>query len=312
MHSYLKSIGFSDLSGRDVRRLLRQVIKSPDSKKLFSQSGGIMHAEYRKMFSDCFGIAVCGEYTEEEGFEYDYYYPFLIPYHVSSVGRIDVEKHLSSYAMSGYCDDYKVGVTLIFYLQNRIDYIRDFGTAWGTSGHHGKQKGYGASLQAGQETSGGMSQVSLSALAGEGMVLLPLKKDNAQARRSIRLNNRRNRLIAQALDGNEEAIEKLAASDMELDTQVMERIAEEDVYTIVDTYFMPYGVECELYSVMGEIADVKNAINSLTNEEIYIINIVCNDLNIEVAINSRDILGEPECGRRFKGTIWLQGVVEPV
>jgi hypothetical protein len=32
-----------------------------------------------------------------------------------------------------------------------------------------------------------------------------------------------------------------------------------------------------------------------------------NDLVYDVCINEKDLLGEPEIGRRFKGTIWMQG-----
>ena len=35
-----------------------------------------------------------------------------------------------------------------------------------------------------------------------------------------------------------------------------------------------------------------------------------NDLTFDVCINRKDLLGEPEVGRRFKGTVWMQGSVE--
>ena len=36
---------------------------------------------------------------------------------------------------------------------------------------------------------------------------------------------------------------------------ISKRVMDEDIYSIVDTYFMPYGMECDLYSVMGEILE---------------------------------------------------------
>jgi hypothetical protein len=47
--------------------------------------------------------------------------------------------------------------------------------------------------------------------------------------------------------------------------------------------------------------------NEETYELIYIMELRCNDINMSLAINSKDLYGEPEVGRRFKGTIWLQG-----
>ena len=37
--------------------------------------------------------------------------------------------------------------------------------------------------------------------------------------------------------------------------------------------------------------------------------IECNDLLMDVCINKEDLYGEPEVGRRFKGVIWLQGMI---
>ncbi len=47
--------------------------------------------------------------------------------------------------------------------------------------------------------------------------------------------------------------------------------------------------------------------NKYTKETIYQLRLECNDMNLDVCINKEDLLGEPEVGRRFKGTIWLQG-----
>ena len=54
-------------------------------------------------------------------------------------------------------------------------------------------------------------------------------------------------------------------------------------------------------------ADVEKTVNKYTKETIYQLRLECNDMNLDVCINKEDLLGEPEVGRRFKGTIWLQG-----
>ena len=46
---------------------------------------------------------------------------------------------------------------------------------------------------------------------------------------------------------------------------------------------------------------------TFTKEEIYQLHLECNDLLFSVCINSKDLLGEPAVGRRFKGQIWMQG-----
>ena len=44
-----------------------------------------------------------------------------------------------------------------------------------------------------------------------------------------------------------------------------QRIVTDDVLTIVDSYFMPYGIECDQYNVLGEILDIKMCIRDRTS-----------------------------------------------
>ena len=87
-------------------------------------------------------------------------------------------------------------------------------------------------------------------------------------------------------------------------------MAHEDIYSISATCFMPCGVECDQYSVIGNITDMELAKNRLTGEEVYRLKLDCNDLTFTVAINKQDLLGEPQIGRRFKGQVWMQGTVQ--
>jgi len=68
-------------------------------------------------------------------------------------------------------------------------------------------------------------------------------------------------------------------------------------------------VECDHYSVLGEIKDCRKVRNSMTKEECYIMTISANDLVFDVCINKEDLYGEPAVGRRFKGVIWMQGYI---
>lgn len=86
-------------------------------------------------------------------------------------------------------------------------------------------------------------------------------------------------------------------------------MAREDIYSIVDTCFMPSGIECDQYSVIGNILSVDRRINRITGEEIFLLGLECNDLLFTAAINAADLLGEPVPGRRFKGQVWIQGNV---
>ena len=115
--------------------------------------------------------------------------------------------------------------------------------------------------------------------------------------------------MAQAREGSEEAIESLTLEDMDTYSMLSKRIVREDVFSIVHSSFMPYGIESDQYSVLGEIIELEEIRNSLTNEKIYSIKVECNDIIFHVAINEKDLLGEPAVGRRFKGSVWMQGTV---
>ena len=70
-------------------------------------------------------------------------------------------------------------------------------------------------------------------------------------RRSLR--HRHYQLMNAAKNGDQDAIESLTIEDMDLYSMVSRRIYREDVFSIVDTFFMPYGMECDQYQIMGNI-----------------------------------------------------------
>ena len=119
----------------------------------------------------------------------------------------------------------------------------------------------------------------------------------------------RNDLIVAARNGDEEAIESLTIEDLDIYSQISRRITREDLYSIVDTTFMPYGVECDQYSVIGEILELKASDNPYTSETVYTMVLDCNDVIIKMAVNRTDLMGAPEVGRRFKGNLWISAHV---
>ena len=287
MHSYLKAIGFSDVdSKKELNKILDMVISNYDEKMVVEHGGTHLFAEMSKSFGyDC-GITVCGEYDENNEFQMEYYYPYFHGTDVSTKEGVIIEKHAGKESFAGACDDVRIGVTLIFYLLNAGEYLNE------------KEKGFFP----GQDIT-----VTLSGLAMEGKILLPVKKDRQQAEEDKKTMTNRNHLIAAARNGDEEAMESLTMEDIDTYTMISRRIQQEDVFTIVYSDFMPYGVECDQYNVMGDIVDFVESTNVITKEKMYQISLNCNDIKFDVCINQEDLMGEPEIGRRFKAIIWLQG-----
>ena len=139
--------------------------------------------------------------------------------------------------------------------------------------------------------------------------MLPIKKDAGEREKIKKAVNDRGKRIVAAKQGDETAIEKLTLEDMDTYNTISKRIQTEDVFTLVDSFFMPYGVECDQYSILGEIEEISYEKNYLTEENLYVMTVSCNSMPITVCINEKDLLGEPKVGRRFKGDIWLQGII---
>jgi len=289
LHKYLRAIGFSTLTEKTrLKDVLTDTIMNSDERNYTTNEEKIMLGEFCKDFADGVGIAVCGEFDEEDKFIYEFYFPYLRGTGITATEDVSVERHLEKESYAGVCDSTKVGVCLIFYLRNRIPYIKALTT------DQLPMKG---------------TTVTLSALSLGGTVLIPLQKDEEQQDLLRKRSNTRTRLLEEARKGSEKAMETLALEDMDTYTSISNRIQKEDVLSIVDTYFMPYGVESDVYSILGEITDVKLVTNHVTGEKVYILGICCNELTFDVCINIIDLLGEPQIGRRFKGSIWLQGYI---
>lgn len=152
--------------------------------------------------------------------------------------------------------------------------------------------------------------VIAAGLAREGKILLPVKQDiRAEKIMNADLSHR-SKLLSEAKKGNQEAIESLTLDDIDMYSAVSKRAQREDIYSIVNTSFIPYGSESDNYTVLGTIDDMRTEKNCQTGEEIYILQLSCNQMDFEVCINQKDLLGEPQIGRRFRGIIWMQGYVD--
>jgi hemerythrin-like domain-containing protein len=188
-------------------------------------------------------------------------------------------------------DENRVGITLIFYIQNFLD----FREKMLDKEHHSR-----------------IGSVCFSGMSIGGKVLLPIKKSQKQIQKAKVSAKERSSLIEAAKNGDEDAMETLTIEDIDLYSQISRRAMKEDLYSIIDSCFMPCGVECDQYSIIGEIKEVEKIRNIYTKEEIYRMKIESHDLEFMVCINSRDLLGEPQPGRRFKGQIWMQGTLNLV
>ena len=287
MHKYLQTVGFGNLkSKKDLKEILTDVVMTSSDRSFAQVDDDTRVAIMSKNISPSLGISVCGEFDEEGHFVFDYYFPYLRSFVKSVQEEISVERHSSQISFAGVCEEVNFGVILIFYLQNFTGY-----------------------LEAKKEGTLKNSYVSLTGLSTNGRILFPLEKNSRERRNQKIYSEKRKTLMHDARKGVESAIESLSIQDMGIYNTICKKILESDIYSLVDTTFIPCGVESDHYAILGEILHVKEETNMYSNEKIYIMTLNCNDILMDVAINSEDLMGVPAPGRRFKGDIWLQGSV---
>ncbi|BCJ96943.1 hypothetical protein acsn021_45120 [Anaerocolumna cellulosilytica] len=290
MHSFLRAIGFSEITDRlELDRLINLITEEPTEKKTYNESNNKTFAEISKLFSKQMGITVRGEYDGDGKFYMEHYFPYFKSNYMSTKEEVSIIKRVDTDAYTGMCDDVRLGVSLIFYLQNVVDYLME--------GKDNKQPDR-------------LFSIYLSALSVSGKILLPMEHDEKLAKNNSADVLYRRQLIAEAKKGNQEAIDSLTIDDIDMYAMISRRAKFEDIYTIVETSFTPYGSESDNYSILGIITDMDTLTNEVTGEELYVLTISCNDVIFQVLINKKDLYGEPVVGRRFKGNIWLQGNID--
>ena len=289
MHSFLRAVGFGSIKSRsDEEKLISLVIDNATEKQVVRISEDRSIVELVMEVSEDTGVVVRGETDARGIFHVAHYFPFHRGDSITAEEPLFVNKRVDTDAYTGMCDDYRLGVSLIFYIQNVVDLLNN----------PMKKK------------ERRRCPVYLAALASEGKILLPMEKTRKEAEKVKTDLKNRSALIAEAKQGNQEAMQNLTFDDIDQYAVVSRRIRKEDIYSIVETSFIPYGSESDNYSILGYINSVERHKNSYTKEEFYIINVECNEMNYDVCIHVDDLLGEPAVGRRFRGNIWMQGKVE--
>ncbi len=289
IHSFFRSIGFSDLTeNSELYKIVDDVIRHPDEQYVDKDSYDNDFACFSKYVGSEMGISVCGSFTSDDRFRIEYYFPFFRGSHVSTQEPVEIERQAANEAFFGICDELKMGIPLIFFINNVGDVFRDnrFG---------------------GQQVAPG--NTVLSGLGYQGKILFPIAHSEEAAAIRQKSSEKRMNLMQQARDGDRTAMENLTLNEMDLYASISRRVAKEDILSIVESSIIPYGVESDQYTVIGEIEEAYVVRNQISSQRVWVLTLCCNDLEFDICINEDDLLGEPAVGRRFKGRIWMQGFV---
>lgn len=287
MHQYLEAIGFADIkTKKEERAFLGEAEKNPTDFEIISWEDEEDFYELAKEYGPGIGIKMYGEKDDRGEFDREFYFPYFKGSGVTTHVDVMVEQKLDQEAYLGVCEDARVGVNIVFHVQNGIEYMN--------------------AHELGNLPKSSVT-VTLSGLANSGKVLLPVVK-NAVARQTQK-EDARNRMMLQsaARKVSHEAIESLTLDDIDTYAKVSRRIVKEDVFSIVETYFMPDGLDGTCYSILGVIQDMRIVVNEKSQKSLYVLTLDVNDMILDICVPVDKVMGEPEIGRRFKADIWLQG-----
>ena len=288
MHRFLRAVGFSMYQKRkEIESLIHDLTDQAENITKLRVEKDAELFRIRAEVAPDMGLAICGVVEEAGSLRTDYYYPYLVSRDISSTADCSIQRHTEKETYAGLLDEYKVGISLIFYIDNAMEY---------------QEKKIRKEFK-------DVSSACLTGLAVSGKILLPVQKTAKQIEKAKVASKNRSSLLEAAKNGDEDAMETLTIEDIDLYSQISRRIMKEDIYSIIDSCFMPCGIECDQYSVIGEILNVDCKTNRITGEEVYDLKLDCNDMIFHVGIRKEDLKGEPTVGRRFKGQIWMQGTV---
>lgn len=326
MHKYLRAVGFSEYEKKsEVDEFFKNNLKESNLISTYLTTDMRMCGQYNVPVCQGAGISVIGEQEKNQLALIDFYYPYLKGYDYTLIQECTIERHSDKESYAGIIDDYRMGIALIFYLTNA--------------------NVYNSLLKTHQLGDIKIDKIFLSALSISGRIILPVEKKNTEVDDSYVNKNKLNvgfiddisaeieddydddddddeigDIKSQLMDDIDDFSDGLGKKSISIGIGIKlpkdpvgdqeMRLKDEDLYSIVETSLVPYGIECDKYQIVAEILSVNKKVNEFTNEILIEMRVDTMGLQFNLMINEKDLEGEPLPGRRFRGVIWLLGEVE--
>jgi len=286
MNRYLRAIGFlNNFNLQEYEKIVEDITFRPEGNMINESKAKYFILDKSLDCGENIGICVRLIKDNRGSIHRDCVFPYLRTESYIKHDLCSFEKKIAGEEFLGVYEDLNLGENIFFYVQNSDEIYKR------------------------KTISSIPCEVSLAGLSIAGNVILPIKKDESQIEKANEFNKKRVNLLNKANGGDHNAFATVRYDDILTNVTVSEQVFVEsmDIYTVVDSSFIPCGAECDLYSVLGEIKDFKKVRNALSKEEVYILKISVKGEILEICINEKDLFGEPQIGFRFKGTVWLQG-----
>lgn len=317
MHKYLRAVGFSQYEKKSqVDSFFKENLKEEHLTSTYITQDMRLCGQYNIPVCNGAGISVIGEQEKDQLALIDFYYPYLKGYDYTLIQECTIEKHSDKESYAGIIDDYRLGIALIFYLTN--------GNV------------YNSLIKTHKISDIKIDKIFLSALSVSGRIILPIDKKELSGNEFSDKDK-----VNPNYEYDEDYDEDDEDDDAPITTRIIgdmddfsdgigkpisigigiklprnpigyqeNRLKNEDLYSIVETSLVPYGIECDKYQIVAEILSVNRKVNQYTDETLVEMRVDTMGLQFNLMINENDLEGEPLPGRRFRGVIWLLGEVE--
>ena len=321
MHKYLRAVGFSEFVRKSqVDDFFKENLKDENLISTYITQDMRLCGQYNLPVCNGAGISVIGEQEKDQLALIDFYYPYLKGYDYTLIQECTIEKHSDKESYAGIIDDYRLGIALIFYLTN--------GNV------------YNSLIKKHKISDIKIDKIYLSALSVGGRIILPIDKKEISGNEFNDKSKINPNFEYDDIDDEDD--EEDDYDDSPITTRIIgdmddfsdgiggkpisigigiklprnpigyqeSRLKNEDLYSIVETSLVPYGIECDKYQIVAEIISVNRKVNQYTDETMVEMRVDTMGLQFNLMINEKDLDGEPLPGRRFRGVIWLLGEVE--
>ena len=318
MHKYLRAVGFSQFEKKSqIDNFFKENLKEENLISTYITQDMRLCGQYNVPVCNGAGISVIGEQEKDELALIDFYYPYLKGYDYTLIQECTIEKHSDKESYAGIIDDYRLGIALIFYLTN--------GNV------------YNSLIKSHKISDIKIDKIFLSALSVGGRIILPIDKKQLSGnefndKSKINPNyeyedydeddedDEDNPITTRIIGDIDDFSDGIGGKPISIGIGIKlprnpigyqeSRLKNEDLYSIVETSLVPYGIECDKYQIVAEILSVNKKVNQFTDETLIEMRVDTMGLQFNLMVNEKDLEGEPLPGRRFRGVIWLLGEVE--
>lgn len=287
VETYMSAVGFRNIKKKKQwDALIDQILDEADKQYVANHDKDHVFIEYFKEYGEKMGVVLRGLLDNDKDIDFETCDPYFESKYIMDVSEVEVEQAEDDYFYYAISEEEHTGVEIVFQIQNIIEY-----------------------LEIQNDSQVFIEGIKIVGLASKGTVILPVEKTEHEVEYENEQKEWRKELLKRVKEGDEEA-RKILEMEAEEAAEIMEeRLQNEDFLSVIEGYFIPIDYLDATYSMLGIIKELNTIINEQTKEEVYWMLIETMGMEIEIAVNSNELIGTPLVGMRFMGICWMQGSI---